>query len=105
MGQDHGLMRLLWDAEESRMSIGISKKQNRMASDRFTILLGECSKVALIDALWCACQLGTDESEQEITAPAARNVVIALELRGDRIPKGMREAASVHIDSDPPQKE
>lgn len=76
------------------------KKPAAMASRDFALLFGKCSKQALIDALWCACQLGTDESDAGITTQAARNMIIALRERGDVIPTGMEAIAEQPIDSD-----
>jgi hypothetical protein len=79
---------------------GVGKKPALMASGEFRRALDRYSKMALLDALWCACQLGTDESSEEITTQAARNVLIALETRGDYIPNYLRKLAERHIDSD-----
>ena len=82
------------------MSIGISKKPPLMTSPEFGRLFSKISKAALIDVLWCASQLGTDESPEQIAAQAARNAVIALEARGDRIPADLRTISEQPIDSD-----
>lgn len=79
---------------------GLGKKPPLMASRSFRVLFDRVSKGALIDALWCACQLGTDESDEQIESQAARNVLAALEVRGDRILPAIREAAARVIDSD-----
>lgn len=71
-----------------------------MASPQFVRVLGGASKQALIDALWCACQLGTDESSEQITTQAARNLVIAQRQRGDRVIQVVLTAANGRIDSD-----
>lgn len=80
---------------------GIGKKPALVASDAFTKLLDQLSKAALIDALWCACQLGTNDSEEEITIQAARNAVAALRMRSDRIPKDIAACAEDLLESDP----
>lgn len=77
------------------------KKPAVMCAPEFRTLLNQLSKAALIDTLWCACQLGTDESTPQITAQAARNAVAALRVREDRIPKDLEVAADALIDSDP----
>jgi hypothetical protein len=79
---------------------GITKNHVAMASAEFARLFNEISKQALIDSLWCACQLGTDESDGEILAQAARNAKIALHARGDRIPGDIISASKRVIDSD-----
>ena len=76
------------------------KKPAVMASREFAATLSGVSKQALIDALWCACQLGTDESSEQITTQAARNLEIALRERGDRIPPIVAAAAARRVDSD-----
>lgn len=81
---------------------GVVKRPPKMSSREFGALFAQVSKAALIDALWCACQLGTDDSDAQITAKAAREVLIALDSRGDRRPGGLVEAAAVWIDSDGP---
>jgi len=73
-----------------------------MASRECAVMLSTVSKQALIDALWCACQLGTDESSEQITTQAARNLEIALRERGDRIPPIVTETAARWITSDGP---
>ena len=80
---------------------GLGKKPPLLSSQPFAALFDQVSKAALIDALWCACQLGTDESEQQIATQAARNVVIALRQRGDRIPSTLQSQSENRIDSDP----
>jgi len=80
--------------------MGVTKKPVLVASERFSQVVGLASKAALVDALWCACQLGTDESEEQILAQAARNLRIALHLRGDRAPATVEAAADTPIDSD-----
>jgi len=79
---------------------GINKKPALMASAEFADMCDAVSKAALIDALWCACQLGTDESAEQITTQAARNIQIALTERGDRVAASIRDAAARCIDSD-----
>lgn len=76
------------------------KKPVLVASDAFRRLFQPLSKASLIDALWCACQLGTNESAEEIATQAARNAVIAMELREDRIPPALVEQSKRRIDSD-----
>jgi hypothetical protein len=80
-------------------------KRPALASPAFALLCGRVSKAALVDALWCACQLGTDESREQITAQAARNLEIALDARDDRVPRAITTAAQGRIDSDPPEDE
>ena len=75
-------------------------KSARIASNQFVSAMSLMSKQALIDTLWCACQLGTDESEQQIFTQAARNAVIALADRGDRQHPSISNAAILPIDSD-----
>jgi hypothetical protein len=82
------------------MPPGLGKKPVVMASNAFSNLFSQVSKAALIDALWCACQLGTDESREQILTQAARNMVIALRERGDRVPPDIQHAADLKIDSD-----
>lgn len=79
---------------------GLGKKPPMMASADFARLFDQISKAALIDALWCACQLGTDESREQITTKAAREVGLALKNRGDKIPSDIRYEAHKPIDSD-----
>lgn len=76
------------------------KVSNPMAPVEFSRLFNQCSKQSLIDSLWCACQLGTDESDSQITTQSARNAIIALQYRGDRVSREMRIVASKIIDSD-----
>lgn len=76
------------------------KKPTFYAAPEFERMCREVSKAALIDALWCACQLGTTEEAHEITTQAARNLSIALEGRGDRVPISIKVHASQPIDSD-----
>jgi FixJ family two-component response regulator len=59
----------------------------------FATMFDPVSKAALIDALWMACQLGTDESVEQITAQAASAVLAALRHRADRIPADIVAAA------------
>lgn len=63
------------------------------------------SKAALVDALYCACVLGTDESLDQIAAKMARELSAALEYRGDRPASPYRKAlerlSAVRIESDP----
>jgi hypothetical protein len=80
--------------------MAIGKKGPAMCGREFSALMSQASKMALIDALWCACQLGTDESREQITSQAARNLVYALRERGDRIPVDLQRAADMRIDSD-----
>lgn len=80
---------------------GVTKKPAVMCSREFARVFGSLSKQALIDTLWCACQLGTDESAEQITTQAARNAGIALERRGDRVPKEIVDAGADMLDSDP----
>jgi hypothetical protein len=77
-----------------------NKKGPLFASGEFDELIGCYSKAALVDALWCACQLGTDESREEITTKAAREMLIALNLRDDRVRPALVAAAVRRIDSD-----
>ena len=72
---------------------GLGKKGPLCASGKFDELIGCYSKAALVDALWCACQLGTDESKEEITTKAAREMQAALNLRGDRVRPALVAAA------------
>jgi hypothetical protein len=81
----------------------MGKKPALMCSDAFRRAFGAMSKAALIDALWCACQLGTDESAEQIEAQAARNAQYALVDRHDRVPQSIAEFAERRIDSDPYQ--
>jgi hypothetical protein len=76
----------------------------RMASAAFAELFAPVSKAALVDALWCACQLGTDDSPEQYLTNAARNVVIALRERGDRVPPSIQRAADLTIESDVPDE-
>jgi hypothetical protein len=76
------------------------KRPPAMCAAEFAALFAQVSKAALIDALWCACQLGTDETREQITAKAAREVIIALDARGDRHPRGLDDWAKTRIDSD-----
>ena len=80
---------------------GFRKKLPVLTPAAFTDMFDKISKAALIDALWCASQLGTDETHEQITSLAARNAQIALRERGDRCPPEITTAASVRIDSDP----
>lgn len=64
-----------------------------MTTTDFDRMFSQISKSALIDALWCACQLGTNDTYEEITIQAARNVEAALRARHDRIPTDITEAA------------
>ena len=66
----------------------------------FDELLGCYSKAALVDALWCACQLGTNESTEEITIRAAREMQIALRTRGDRVRPALVATAALPLDGD-----
>ncbi len=56
------------------------KKPSTVAATEFASLFNQMSKAALIDSLWCACALGTNESDEEITTQAARNAEIALRM-------------------------
>lgn len=76
------------------------KKPATVASTEFWSMFDKISKAALIDALWCACQLGTDESKEQIQTQAARNVVVALDMRGDRCPVEIKKQSELLIDSD-----
>jgi hypothetical protein len=62
------------------------------------------SKAALIDALWCACQLGTDESEEQILSRMARESKLAIDARGDKPSSRTRAAldtlANLYVDGD-----
>jgi hypothetical protein len=80
--------------------IGITKKPAVMASPEFAAMFNQLSKQALIDSLWCACQLGTDETNQQITTQAARNAKYALHARGDRMPADIVAQAERAIESD-----
>jgi hypothetical protein len=80
---------------------GLGKKGPQMASEDFDAMIGCYSKAALIDALWCACALGTDESFEQITTKAAREMKIALNTRGDRVRPELVAASVRRIDSDP----
>jgi hypothetical protein len=82
------------------MSNRRGKKGVCMATPEFARVFDQISKAALIDALWCACQLGTNETPEEILTQAARNAVIALNQRGDRLPATMASLAHGHIDAD-----
>lgn len=82
------------------MPARLGKKPAVMASRAFAALFDQVSKAALIDSLWCACQSGTDESEPQIATQAARNVVIALEHRRDRVPHEIKSQGENVIDSD-----
>ncbi len=90
-------------ARSGRM--GITKKPAAMASPEFAALMAHASKAALIDALWCACQLGTDDSPDQILIQACRNLDAALQARGDRLPAKVAKAitgiADLKIDADP----
>ena len=79
---------------------GLGKKRTAVCSVAFAGQFDKLSKAALIDALWCACQLGTNETAEEIEAQAARNAKCALAMRGDKLPKGIAEFARRTIDSD-----
>ena len=79
---------------------GAAKKGTAFAGLPFDQLFSQISKAALIDVLYCACQLGTDETPEQIASQAARNALIALEGRCDRVPHDLRRAAEVPIDSD-----
>lgn len=82
------------------MTRGLGKKPPAMASRAFDRLFSQCSKAALIDVLWCACQLGTDETADQIATQAARNAVIALDARRDAIPREIADVAKQRIDAD-----
>ncbi len=79
---------------------GLGKKPPMMAPDSFARMCEQWSKAALIDVLFCACQLGTDESLDQIATQAARNAVIVCDYRQDRVPASLRECAERRIDSD-----
>jgi hypothetical protein len=78
----------------------INNKPPMMASREFVAVIGALSKAALIDALWCACQLGTNETAEEILTQAARNALAACTARHDRVFPALRELADKTIDSD-----
>ena len=78
------------------------KKRAVMSSREFSRLFSQISKQALVDTLWCACQLGTDESDEQITTQAARNAQIALAHRGDRVPREIAALSNLPVDSDAP---
>jgi hypothetical protein len=78
------------------------KKGTFCAPNSFDALISCYSKAALIDALWCACQLGTDGSYEEITTLAARELRIALQTRRDRVYQELVTVADRRIDNDPP---
>jgi FixJ family two-component response regulator len=80
---------------------GLGKKPALCCSREFAQLCDGISKAALVDALWNACQLGTNESAEEIETQAARNIYAALSAREDRIPKEVNAVAARRIDSDP----
>ena len=65
---------------------GLGKKPAMLASPHFAAMFEQLSKAALIDTLYYACQLGTDDDEG-ITISAAKNAATALRDRGDRLPK------------------
>lgn len=71
-----------------------------MAPESFAQMFAQVSKAALIDALWCASQLGTNETEEEITTKAAREVRIALQNRGDVTSRAINAAAEAPLESD-----
>lgn len=77
------------------------KKPTAMCSAEFRVAFNKLSKAALIDTLWCAAQLGTNDQPDQIAAQAARNAEIALTTRGDRIPAAIAMTAQRRIDSDP----
>lgn len=79
---------------------GLGKKGPLCCSDEFDAMIGCYSKAALVDALWCACQLGTNESSEEITIRAAREMEIALNTRGDRVRPALVAAAGRRIEGD-----
>lgn len=81
------------------MAKRIGKKPAAMASHEFARMFSQVSKQALIDALWCASQLGTNDTIEEYIANAAKNVEIALRERGDRIPPDIAAAATMSIDA------
>ena len=64
-------------------------------------LLHAVSKAALFDMVAGLAQLGTDESEEQITTNMCREAVIVLRERGDTLPPGVAECAKCPIDSDP----
>jgi|TARA_R110000824_G_scaffold41944_1_gene124183 hypothetical protein len=78
---------------------GLGKKGPLCASTEFDALIGSYSKAALVDALWCACQLGADTHE-EITTRGAREMRIALRMRGDRVRPELVAIAERHRDGD-----
>ncbi|OFW37676.1 MAG: hypothetical protein A3J29_06285 [Acidobacteria bacterium RIFCSPLOWO2_12_FULL_67_14b] len=71
-----------------------------LASVPFAAMFSQLSKGALIDTLWCASQLGTNETAAEIASQAARNAAIALGLRGDGVPADVQAQSEQRIDSD-----
>ena len=76
------------------------KKPSILVPHEARKLLGSLSKQALFDMCAGLALLGTNETPEEITAKMCREAGIVLEMRGDRIPTGVREAATRHIDSD-----
>lgn len=76
------------------------KKPALLCGQPFRQMFDKMSKAALIDTLYCACQLGTNETGPEIATQAARNAVIALKNRGDRVPPEIISQSENSIDSD-----
>lgn len=72
---------------------GITKKPALLCSDEFRRLVSPVSKAALVDALWYACQLGTNDTDAEYTIRAAREIVHALRDRGDRVPADLQRVS------------
>lgn len=77
------------------------KKQSILVPAEARRLLGSLSKQALFDMCAGLAALGTNESEEEVTTKMCREAALILEMRGDRIPAGVKEAAQRTIDSDP----
>ena len=80
------------------------KKPPAMCTAGFARMFNQISKAALIDALWCASQLGTNDEFEQYESQAARSVVVALTERGDRVPEDIAIAAKRRIDSDGPEE-
>lgn len=72
-----------------------------MPSPRVVGLFGRFTKAQLLDAIYTACHLGTDESDEQIGVQMARNIQAALYDRGEHIPKWLATEAEKRIDSDP----
>jgi hypothetical protein len=91
---------MLPESRKGSAMSGVGKKPAEMCSRAFESAFSCMSKAALIDALWCASQLGTNETAEEIEAQAARNACAALRERGDRVPPILAEMEKRRIDSD-----